>query len=87
MAARASLFRTESRWGLYHYRQDFPELDDEHWFVHVNLKKGTSGAMEMFRRPVAPYVVSLRRRSCAATTACAFSPLARDGARGEVREG
>ena len=28
MAARASLFRTESRWGLYHYRTDFPERDD-----------------------------------------------------------
>ncbi len=25
MAARASLFREESRWGLYHYRADFPQ--------------------------------------------------------------
>src|SRR5260221_679923 len=28
MAAQASLFREESRWGLYHYRQDFPQPDD-----------------------------------------------------------
>jgi succinate dehydrogenase/fumarate reductase flavoprotein subunit len=59
MAARASLFRTESRWGLYHYRQDFPEIDDENWFVHVNLKKDANGQMELFKRPVAPYVVPL----------------------------
>jgi succinate dehydrogenase/fumarate reductase flavoprotein subunit len=59
MAARASLFREESRWGLYHYRQDFPELDDENWFVHVNLKVGNDGAMQTFKRPVEPYVVPL----------------------------
>ena len=59
MAARASLFRTESRWGLYHHRLDFPEMDDANWFVHVNIKRGTGGAMEVFRRPVEPYVVSL----------------------------
>jgi succinate dehydrogenase/fumarate reductase flavoprotein subunit len=59
MAARASLFREESRWGLYHYRQDFPEMDDENWFVHVNLKLGHDGAMDLFKRPVEPYVVPL----------------------------
>jgi succinate dehydrogenase/fumarate reductase flavoprotein subunit len=59
MAARASLLRTESRWGLYHHRLDFPEMDDANWFVHVNLKKGADGAMNLFRRPVEPYVVSL----------------------------
>jgi succinate dehydrogenase/fumarate reductase flavoprotein subunit len=59
MAARASLFRTESRWGLYHHRLDFPELDDANWFVHVNLKKGVGGGMQLFRRPVEPYVVPL----------------------------
>ncbi|MDT5010243.1 MAG: hypothetical protein QOH57_1860, partial [Mycobacterium sp.] len=31
MAARASLTRTESRWGLYHQRADLPARDDEHW--------------------------------------------------------
>ena len=59
MAARASLYRTESRWGLYHYRQDFPEMDDSHWFAHVNLKRGAEGDMELLTRPVAPYVVAL----------------------------
>lgn len=61
MAARASLFRTESRWGLYHYRQDFPEMDDDNWFVHVNLKKAEDGRMILFKRSVAPYVVELSR--------------------------
>jgi succinate dehydrogenase/fumarate reductase flavoprotein subunit len=59
MAARASLFRRESRWGLYHYRQDFPEMDNENWFCHVNLKRGENGQMELFKHPVAPYVVPL----------------------------
>jgi succinate dehydrogenase/fumarate reductase flavoprotein subunit len=59
MAARASLYRKESRWGLYHYRQDFPSMDDENWFVHVNLKKNERGHMELFKRPVAPYIVPL----------------------------
>jgi succinate dehydrogenase/fumarate reductase flavoprotein subunit len=61
MAARASLYRTESRWGLYHYRQDFPALDDENWFVHVNLRKNEQGEMELLKRPVAPYIVPLER--------------------------
>ena len=61
MAAHASLFRTESRWGLYHYRQDFPKLDDDNWFVHVNLKKNDRDEMELFKRPVAPYIVPLDR--------------------------
>lgn len=59
MAARASLFRTESRWGLYHQRADYPERDDDNWFCHVNLRKGSSGHMEMLTRPVAPYVVDV----------------------------
>lgn len=61
MAARASLFRTESRWGLYHYRLDYPELDDEHWFVHVNLRQGDDGEMHLSKVPVAPYVVAVDR--------------------------
>jgi succinate dehydrogenase/fumarate reductase flavoprotein subunit len=59
MAARASLYRTESRWGLYHYRQDYPDMNDQDWFVHVNLKLGDDGQMQLFKRPVAPYVVPL----------------------------
>jgi succinate dehydrogenase/fumarate reductase flavoprotein subunit len=59
MAARASLERTESRWGLYHHRLDYPDMDNERWFVHLNLRKGTRGAMEFVTRPVAPYVVAM----------------------------
>jgi succinate dehydrogenase/fumarate reductase flavoprotein subunit len=59
MAARASLFRTESRWGLYHYRLDHPELDDDNWLVHVNLRKRPDGTMEALKRPLTPYVVPL----------------------------
>ena len=57
MAARASIYRTESRWGLYHHRLDYPKLDNEDWFVHVNLRKDSQGAMELLKRPVAEYVV------------------------------
>ncbi len=47
MAARASLFRKESRWGLYHYRHRIlPEMDDERWFEHVNLKRNERREME-----------------------------------------
>ena len=59
MAARASLYRTESRWGLYHHRLDYPEIDDDNWFVHVNLRKDAAGNMVALKRPVAPYVVPL----------------------------
>ncbi|MEU3890972.1 fumarate reductase/succinate dehydrogenase flavoprotein subunit [Streptomyces sp. NPDC029041] len=57
MAARSSLARTESRWGLYHERLDHPQRDDASWFHHLDLHKSPSGAMEFTARPVAPYLV------------------------------
>src|SRR5207247_7197244 len=60
LAARSSLTRTESRWGLYHDRSDLPERDDENWRYHLNLRKGDDGAMEFLKRPVAPYFVPVR---------------------------
>lgn len=57
MAARASLFREESRWGLYHYRVDYPERDDANWRVHVQVRKDAQGRMSCFKRPLAPYVI------------------------------
>ncbi len=57
MAARSSLTRTESRWGLYHDRADLPDRDDEQWRYHLNLRKSPDGAMEFLKRPVAPYFV------------------------------
>jgi succinate dehydrogenase/fumarate reductase flavoprotein subunit len=59
MAARASLYRTESRWGLYHYRVDYPETDDANWFAHVQLKKNADGEMVCFKRDIDPYIVEL----------------------------
>ncbi|MEU7744606.1 fumarate reductase/succinate dehydrogenase flavoprotein subunit [Nonomuraea sp. NPDC049158] len=56
MAARASLTRTESRWGLYHERADQPGRDDEGWLFHLNLRR-RDGAMEFVKRPVEPYLV------------------------------
>ncbi|MCE8011946.1 fumarate reductase/succinate dehydrogenase flavoprotein subunit [Billgrantia desiderata] len=59
MAARASLYRTESRWGLYHYRVDCPEQNDAEWFCHTRLYKDDNGNMAHGKRPVAPYLVEL----------------------------
>ncbi|RJP17650.1 MAG: FAD-binding protein [Candidatus Abyssobacteria bacterium SURF_5] len=39
MSALASKERTESRWGLWHYRSDYP-AKDEKWRKHIVLKMG-----------------------------------------------
>lgn len=57
LAARASLVREESRWGLYHQRADLPARDDDAWFFHLNVRRRSDGATEFVRRPVADYVV------------------------------
>jgi succinate dehydrogenase/fumarate reductase flavoprotein subunit len=59
MAARASLYREESRWGLYHHRVDHPQRNDEDWFCHCHLKKGDDGRMTSFKKAVEPYLVAL----------------------------
>ncbi|MFE6161645.1 fumarate reductase/succinate dehydrogenase flavoprotein subunit [Streptomyces sp. NPDC056486] len=59
MAARSSLARTESRWGLYHERTDHPRRDDDGWLHHLDLRKSPSGAMEFTARPVDPYLVPI----------------------------
>jgi succinate dehydrogenase/fumarate reductase flavoprotein subunit len=58
MAANASLFRTESRWGLYHLRTDYPEKNNEDWFCHTLLSK-KSGVMVSETRAVEDYVVPI----------------------------
>jgi succinate dehydrogenase/fumarate reductase flavoprotein subunit len=58
MAARASLYRTESRWGLYHNRVDHPERNDADWLCHVQVKK-VDGAMSCFKRALEPYIIAL----------------------------
>jgi succinate dehydrogenase/fumarate reductase flavoprotein subunit/HEAT repeat protein len=57
LAARASLARTESRWGLYHDRADHPGRDDAEWFWHLNIRRGADGHPELLKRPVGPYIV------------------------------
>ncbi|MDO9597166.1 MAG: fumarate reductase/succinate dehydrogenase flavoprotein subunit [Azoarcus sp.] len=59
MAARASLFRTESRWGLYHYNVDHPDRDDANWFCHTLLSKDAEGRMQMRKKDVEPYLVAI----------------------------
>ncbi|MFT7373706.1 MAG: succinate dehydrogenase/fumarate reductase flavoprotein subunit [Oleiphilaceae bacterium] len=59
MAAVASMYRTESRWGLYHNYVDFPQTDNEKWFCHVQLFKDENGEMACTTIPVDPYVVEL----------------------------
>ena len=66
MAARASLFRTESRWGLYHHRLDFPEMNDAEWFAHSILRRDADGGVELYKRPIEPYVVPLTPEELAA---------------------
>ncbi|KSV72052.1 oxidoreductase [Sinorhizobium sp. GW3] len=58
MAAHASLYRTESRWGLYHNRIDYPEKDDENWFCHTLLRK-VNGRMSSEKRAIEPYIVPI----------------------------
>ncbi|MFJ9407103.1 fumarate reductase/succinate dehydrogenase flavoprotein subunit [Streptomyces sp. NPDC101393] len=59
MAARSSLARTESRWGLYHERTDHPHSDDTDWLHHLDLRKSGAGTMEFTARPVEPYLVPI----------------------------
>jgi len=44
MVTAASLVRKESRWGIYHYRVDFPKRDDENWKKFVVVKRDRSGS-------------------------------------------
>ena len=52
MMAKASLYRTESRWGYQHWRLDMPAKDpawDGQWVI---VKKGADGGIELSRRAV-----------------------------------
>jgi len=61
LAARASLYRKESRWGLYHYRTDYPGRNDAEWFSFVEVKKGADGQPEFFKRPVPEYIYPIAK--------------------------
>lgn len=58
MAAHSSLYRTESRWGLYHLRTDYPEKNDDEWFCHTLLRKQNE-RMVSEKRAVQPYIVPI----------------------------
>jgi succinate dehydrogenase/fumarate reductase flavoprotein subunit len=51
MAAQASLFRTESRFGLYHERVDFPRKDDKNWKTRVFISAGPDGPIVAKENP------------------------------------
>ncbi len=50
-AALASCFRTESRFGLYHERVDFPRKDDFHWKTRVLISRGPEGPVLRKEKP------------------------------------
>jgi succinate dehydrogenase/fumarate reductase flavoprotein subunit len=58
MAAAASHYRTESRWGLYHNRVEY-ERDDENWFCHTILTKGDDGKPAHAKKAVDDYIVEI----------------------------
>lgn len=66
LAAGASLYRKESRWGLYHLCVDHPEKDDENWFCHTNVGKNELGKMSFRKREIEPYIVELNAEEKAA---------------------
>jgi hypothetical protein len=55
MAARASLARTESRWGLGHYRLKFPKREASWENKWVVIKKNAEGEMKTFSKEVPPH--------------------------------
>ena len=59
MAARASLFRRESRWGLYHYRLDYPARNDDEWLCNTIIQKDSSDAMSIYKQPLQPYIIDV----------------------------
>ncbi len=61
MAAAASLYRRESRWGFYHLRVDHPNTDDADWFCHTMLFKDDFGRMSHRKRPIDPYIVPVAK--------------------------
>ena len=50
MKLRSSLFRTESRGN--HYREDYPDQNDNEWLAWVIMEKGVDGKMKLEKFPV-----------------------------------
>jgi len=54
MKLKASLFRTESRGN--HYREEYPDMDDQNWLVWVVIQKGNDGNMELGKFMVEDFI-------------------------------
>lgn len=59
MAAVASMYRTESRWGLYHNRVEYAGKNNDEWFCHTLLSKSPEGKYHMRKQDVQPYIVEI----------------------------
>ena len=59
MAARASLFRKESRWGLYHYRLDYPNRNDDEWLCNTVIEKSPTEGMIISKQPLQDYIIDV----------------------------
>lgn len=55
IAAKASLFRTESRWGLSHYRLAYPKRDPKWDRKQVAATKAADGSIHLEAVDVSPY--------------------------------
>ncbi len=54
LSATAALERKESRWGIWHYRVDYPQKDDSQWLKHIMLKRGSEPEeIRVTHRPLA----------------------------------
>ncbi len=51
LSARAALERKESRWGVWHYRSDYPQTDNENYKKLVILQKDNNGEPAVTLRP------------------------------------
>ena len=76
MAAHASLYRTESRWGLYHLRTDYPEKDnDELVLPHAAAQAGRpDDEREARRRSPTSCRSPTTRRTSTTSSASARAP-------------
>ncbi|MDN5347686.1 MAG: hypothetical protein PWP65_1250 [Clostridia bacterium] len=52
LCGMASLARKESRWGVRHFRSDYPETDDANWLKHVILQRGNYPEINTSYKPV-----------------------------------